>query len=76
MPKPSPRIDLDQRRKHAEGLRLWEHGTVRHTGPTTAEGRFRAGQRSRKHGLHSGDGQARLRWLASVNRLVREVKDR
>lgn len=76
MPKPSPRIDLDQRRKHAEGLKLWEHATGRHTGPTTPEGRFRAGQRSRKHGLRSGDGQAMLRWIASVNRLVREVKNR
>lgn len=76
MPKPSPRIDLDQRRKHAEGLKLWEHAAGRHTGPKTAEGRFRAGQRSRKHGLRSGDGQALLRWLASVNRLVREIENR
>lgn len=74
MPKPSRRIDLDQRRDHAASLRLWEHAAGKHTGPKTAEGRFKAGQRSRKHGLRSGDGQALARWLASVNRLVRRIE--
>lgn len=74
MPKPSKRIDLEQRRDHAKGLELWKRAAGKHTGPKTAEGRFKSGQRSRKHGLRSGDGQALARWLASVNRLVRTVK--
>ena len=71
MPKPFRRIDLDQRRDHANTVRLWEAAAGRHTGPRTTEGKFKAGQRSRKHGLRSGDGQALARWLASVNRLVK-----
>lgn len=73
MPKPSKSIDLDQRRDHAKALRLWERAAGKHTGPKTLEGRFRSGQRSRKHGLRSGDGIAMARWLASVNRLVRAL---
>lgn len=73
-PKPLKKsIDLDQRRDHAKALRLWEHAAGKHTGPKTPEGRFRSGQRSRKHGLRSGDGVAMARWLASVNRLVRAL---
>lgn len=73
-PKPSKKpIDLDQRRAHAQGLRLWEHASGKHTGPKTPEGRYRAGQRSRKHGLRSGDGIAMARWIASVNRLLRAL---
>lgn len=60
-------------RDHAQALRLWEHAAGRHTGPRTPEGRYRSGQRSRKHGLRSGDGVAMARWLASVNRLVRAL---
>lgn len=71
--KPSKPIDLDQRRAHAQGLRLWEHAAGKHTGPKTPEGRYRAGQRSRKHGLRSGDGVAMLRWVASLNRLLRAL---
>lgn len=74
MPKPLKRIDLEQRRDHANKVRLWEAAEGRHTGPKTAAGRFKSGQRSRKHGLRSGDGQALARWLASVNRLVRTLK--
>jgi len=75
MSKPSkPGIDLDQRRRHAEGLRLWEHAHGRKTGPKTPEGRFRAAQRSRQHGVRGHDGQALMKWLATVNRLVREIR--
>lgn len=76
MSKPLKPIDLDQRRKHAESLRLWEHAAGKHTGPKTPEGRYRAGQRSRKHGVRGHDGQALLKWVASVNRLVREIGGR
>lgn len=75
MPKPSKSIDLDQRRNHAKALHLWDHAWGKHTGPRTPEGRYRAGQRSRKHGLRSGDGIAMVRWIASVNRLVRALSD-
>lgn len=70
---PSKPIDLDQRRDHALALELWRHAEGRHTGPKTPEGRYRSGQRSRKHGLRSADGIAMARWIASVNRLVRRL---
>jgi hypothetical protein len=74
MSKPSKKsIDLDQRPDHAKALRLWTHAAGKQTGPKTPEGRFRSGQRSRKHGLRSGDGIAMARWLASVNRLVKSL---
>lgn len=71
MSKPSKPIDQDQRRDHAQALRLWEHAAGKRTGPRTPEGRYRSGQRSRKHGLRSADGVAMARWLASINRLIR-----
>ena len=73
MPKPSRRIDLDQRRDHATDLRLWEHAKGKQTGPKTPEGRQRSAQRARKHGLRSAEGKALTAWLASVERLVKAV---
>lgn len=73
MPKPSKPIDADKLRRHAEDLRLWEHASGHHTGPKTEEGKARSAQRSRKHGLRSADGEAMRRWLASVNRLCRDL---
>lgn len=73
MPKPSRRIDLDQRRKHATGLKLWEKAQGRQTGPKTPEGRQRSAQRARKHGLRSVEGKALAAWLSSVERLVKAV---
>ena len=73
MPKPCRQIDRDQRREHAKGLELWKHAAGKQTGPKTPEGRYRAGQRSRKHGLRSAEGKAMDQWIASVNRLCRDL---
>lgn len=66
----------EQRRRHAEAIRLWEYSTGRKTGPKSAEGKRRAAQRSFKHGLRSQGGIALAQWIASVNALVARVDGR
>ena len=66
-------IDRDQRRDHANKVRLWEAAAGRHTGPKTPEGRQRSAQRARKHGLKSVEAKALGAWLSSLGRLVRCV---
>lgn len=53
--------------------RQWERTVGHKTGPTTPEGKRRSGQRSLQHGMRSEGGQALMRWIASVNRLVRSL---
>lgn len=66
-------IDRDQRRDHANKVKLWEAAAGRHTGPKTAEGRQRSAQRARKHGLKSVEAKALGAWLSSLGRLVRTL---
>ena len=50
-PKPLKKsIDLDQRRDHAQSLRLWEHASGKHTGPRTPEGRLAVSRNAWKGG--------------------------
>ncbi len=64
-------IDRDQRRDHANKVRLWEAAAGRHTGPKTPEGKAKAAQRARKHGLKSVEAKALGAWLSSLGRLTR-----
>ncbi len=64
-------IDRGQRRDHAKKVRLWEAAAGRHTGPRTPEGKAKAAQRARKHGLKSQEAKALGLWLSSLGRLTR-----
>lgn len=56
--------------------RQWEKALGHQTGPRSAEGKRASAMRSLKHGARSAGTQALQRWLASVNRMIRQLERR
>ncbi len=66
----------ESRSRHNRERRQWEKAVGHQTGPRSEEGKRASAMRSLQHGARSAGTEALQRWLASVNRAIRELKRR